>query len=68
MWKEILLEVQNNNISKYLESLSQTEATYYSLWKATKKMHSRTNHCSDIKQTGKGQEVMLELLTHSRAI
>ena len=38
MLKAILLEVENNNISKYLESLSPTEATYYLLWKATKKM------------------------------
>ena len=51
MLKAILLEVENNNISKYLESLSPTEATDYSFWKATKKIHPKTNHCSAIKQT-----------------
>ena len=42
--RAMLLEVENNNISKYLESLSPTEATDYSLRKTTKKMRSQTNH------------------------
>ena len=51
MLKLMILRVENNNISKYIESLSLTEVTDYSLWKATKKMHPQTNHYCAIKQT-----------------
>lgn len=48
--KAALLEIENNQVAQYLEKLSPTKATEYSLWKATKKIHQQTNHCSAIKK------------------
>lgn len=38
--KKVILEIKNDSIQRYLEELTPTEATDYSLWKATRKLKS----------------------------
>lgn len=49
--KALMIQIENEKVAKYLENLSPTKATQYSLWKATKNIHPQTNHCSAIKMT-----------------
>ena len=47
--KSFLQEMDNTKVSKYLENLSATKASDYSLWKATKKMYKQTPFSSALK-------------------
>ena len=45
----MLKNIEDENMSKYLQSLTPTETSNYSLWKATKNVQKQTNHNSAIK-------------------
>lgn len=47
--KKILSDVNNSEINMYLSSLTATQATEYSLWKATKKLHNQTVHSPPLR-------------------
>ena len=47
--KSTLQEIEDQNLAKYLQSLSATEATNYSLWKATNNTYQQTPHSSPLK-------------------
>ena len=47
--KSALSEIENREISKYLEDLSSSESSNFSLWKATRKTHQQTTHSAAIK-------------------
>lgn len=46
--KEALKDLKSVQLEKYLQSLTATEATNYSLWKATKKLNQPTSHIPPI--------------------
>lgn len=51
--KALLQEERNNKIASYLQKITPTEATDYSLWKATKKINRPQNYIAPIrKNTG----------------
>lgn len=47
--KNMIAELENKKVETFLGNLTATEATDYSLWKATKRLHRQTNHSSAIK-------------------
>lgn len=49
--KKILQEEKNKSVQDYLEGLSPTEATDYSLWKATKKLKQPQQYIAPIKDS-----------------
>lgn len=48
--KEILKKEQNESIQRYLETLTPTENTDYSLWRATRKLKQQKNAKSALKK------------------
>lgn len=49
--KDLIQREQNEGIQEYLESLTPTEATEYSLWKATRRLKIPQKHNPPIKNT-----------------
>lgn len=49
--KELLLKEKNQAIQNYLEGLTPTEATEYSLWKATAKLKKNQEHIPPIRMS-----------------
>ena len=47
--KIILQDIDNSELSQYLENLSATKATDYSLWKGIKNMYHQTTFSSALK-------------------
>ena len=48
--KSMLQQIENDEMASYLQNLSATKATDYSLWKATKNICKQTPHSSAIKK------------------
>lgn len=48
--KSMLQEIENTEMANYLQNLSATKSTDYSLWKATKNIYKQTKNSSAIKK------------------